>query len=211
MATPRSQRIGIWIIAIAMVAGTLGSFLVMALSLQNQKIDQSEQQKLSDEYQKTITSYQAKVDAQAKELSAKYFADFSQFSSVVASFDAKSVKKVTTTDIKVGDGETIKADTAYSAYYIGWNPKGTVFDQSIADGTLKSPIAGGNLIPGWNEGVLGMKIGGVRGITIPSDKAYGAAGSGENIPPNTPIKFVVMAIPKVTEVPLPDLSKYQQQ
>jgi hypothetical protein len=41
----------------------------------------------------------------------------------------------------------------------------------------------------------GMKIGGVRELTIPSDKAYGETGSGDNIPPNTPIRFIVMAIP----------------
>jgi FKBP-type peptidyl-prolyl cis-trans isomerase len=93
----------------------------------------------------------------------------------------------------------------------GWNPKGVVFDQSISDGKLIAPIAGGNLITGWNEGVIGMKIGGVRELSIPSDKAYGSTGSGDNIPPNTPIKFIVMIIPKVEDVPVPaELLKYYQ-
>jgi FKBP-type peptidyl-prolyl cis-trans isomerase len=112
---------------------------------------------------------------------------------------------VATTDLKVDDGATLISTTAYSAYYIGWNPKGVVFDQSIENGALKAPITGGNLITGWNEGVVGMKIGGVREITIPSDKAYGATGSGDNIPPNTPIKFVVMVIPKVSDIPMPQI------
>ena len=48
---------------------------------------------------------------------------------------------------------------------------------------------------GWYDGVEGMKIGGVREVTIPAGLAYGETGSGEDIPPNTPIKFLIMAIP----------------
>ncbi|MEI6850526.1 MAG: FKBP-type peptidyl-prolyl cis-trans isomerase [Candidatus Saccharibacteria bacterium] len=211
MATPRSQRIGIWVIAIIMICGTLGSFLAMALSVPNQKIDQAEQQKLNDEFQKIKTEYLAKVDAQTKELSDKYYPEFSQYSSVPAAFSSDGVKELKKNDLKVGDGEEIKTGTGYSAYYIGWNPKGVVFDQSIADGALKAPLASGGTIAGWEEGVIGMKIGGVRELTIPSDKAYGKTGQGDDIPPNTPLKFIVMLIPKVVEVPIPDVSKYIQQ
>ncbi len=51
-----------------------------------------------------------------------------------------------------------------------------------------------SLIPGWAEGVIGMRVGGVREITIPSDLAYKDQGSGNDIPPNTPIKFIVYVI-----------------
>ncbi len=196
MSTPRSQRIGIWIIAIVLILGTLGSFLVMALSVGNQKIDTAHQQKVYNKYLEDVA-------AQAKELSNKYYTDFSQFASTPAAYDASSVTELVKTDLKVGDGEEIKADTKYSAYYIGWNPKGKIFDQSIKDGALISPINGGNLITGWNEGVIGMKIGGIREIAIPSDKAYGSVEKSEDIPANTPLKFIVMVIPKVTEVPVP--------
>lgn len=206
MATPKSQRIGIWIIAIVLMAGTFGSFLVMGLSINNQKIDQNQ---LQDSY----NDYQTKVAAQAKELSDKYYTEFSQYTSVPAVFNANDITGLTTNDLKVGDGADVTSTTGYNAYYIGWNPKGVVFDQSIASGALKSPIAGGNLVAGWDEGVVGMKIGGVREINIPSDKAYGTTGSGDNIPPNTSIKFVVMIIPKITEVPVPQilLDYYQSQ
>jgi FKBP-type peptidyl-prolyl cis-trans isomerase len=204
MATPRSQRIGIWIIAVVLTMGTLGSFLVMALSVQNQSTDQALLQKES-------TDYQAAVTAQAQQLSDKYYADFSKYSSIPAVFNTGDVTKLSENDLKIGDGEVVTADTEYNAYYIGWNPKGVVFDQSISDGALKAPIAGGNLITGWNEGVIGMKIGGVRELSIPSDKAYGETGSGDNIPPNTPIKFIVMIIPKVADVPMPaELLQYYQ-
>ena len=198
MATPRSQQIGIWIIAVVMLVGTLGSFLVMVLSNQNQAKDQAS-------LQKAYNTYQASVTAQTKQLSDTYYPTFSQYSTIPAAFSADGIKTVTTIDLKVGDGATLTSTTTYSAYYIGWNPKGVVFDQSIETGALKAPIVGGNLITGWNEGVVGMKFGGVREITIPSDKAYGATGSGDNIPPNTPIKFVVMAIPKVSTITMPQI------
>ena len=198
MATPRSQQIGIWIIAVVLLVGTLGSFLVMVLSNQNQAKDQAA-------LQNAYNTYQTSVTAQTKKLSDTYYSTFSQYSNISAAFSADGIKTVTTTDLKVGDGETLTSKTAYSSYYIGWNPKGVVFDQSIENGALKAPIAGGNLITGWNEGVVGMKIGGVREIKIPSDKAYGDTGSGDNIPPNTPIKFVVMVIPKVTDIPMPQI------
>lgn len=216
MATPKSQRIGIWIIAIVLTIGTFGSFLAMILGTQNQSIDAANIKKIETEYNAKVATRNVKVSDQAKELSVKYYPEFSTYASVPVVFKAGDIKKVTKNDIKVGDGEEIKSGTEYNAYYIGWNPKGVVFDQSIADGSLKSPIAGSGLIPGWEEGVKGMKIGGIREISIPSDKAYGAEGSGENIPPNTPIKFVIMAIPKIPEIPQVDVPKelmdyYQSQ
>jgi len=98
----------------------------------------------------------------------------------------------------------VTGTTVFAAYYIGWNPKGKVFDQSIdtTTNTLKAPldVATGldsaSLISGWKEGMKGMKIGGVRVLTIPSDKAYGETAQGDDIPANTPLKFVVMAIKK---------------
>lgn len=210
MATPRSQRIGIWIIAAILIIGSLGTFLVMVLSVQNQKIDQAQQQKLVDEYNKVVADYQAKVNKQNQDLSAKYYPIISQFKNRVGQFNTEGIKDIVKSDLKVGDGQEIKSGTVYSAYYIGWNPKGVIFDQSIEGSSLKAPITGGNLITGWNEGVIGMKVNGIREITIPSDKAYGSTGSGENIPPNTPIKFIIMVIPKVDPIPVPDLSKFIQ-
>ncbi|MDD3036006.1 MAG: FKBP-type peptidyl-prolyl cis-trans isomerase [Candidatus Saccharimonadaceae bacterium] len=200
MATPKSQRIGIWIITFVLAAGTLGSFLVMGLSVQNQSVDQK---KLQDAYSK----YELDVAQQTFQLSGKYYEEFSKYNTEVASFDSEGVKELVKRDLKVGDGEEIKSDTDYSAYYIGWNPKGVIFDQSISEGSLKAPISKGGLIEGWDEGVIGMKFGGVREITIPSEKAYGETGSGDNIPANTPIKFVIMIIPKVQAVEMPQILK----
>jgi len=198
MATPKSQRIGIWIITIVMGVGALASFWAMGLSVKNNKSDTST-------LQSAYTKYQSDVAAQAKTLSDKYFAEFNTYSTTPAAFTASDVTTLTSTDLKVGDGAEITDTTEYNAYYIGWNPKGVVFDQSISNGELKSPISGSGLIKGWTQGVVGMKIGGIRELSIPSDLAYGATGSGENIPANTPIKFIVMAIPKITDVAMPQV------
>jgi len=211
MATSTGQRVGIWVIAAAMIVGTLAGFLALILAPQNEAKDQEKTTVALEKYQKELAESQKKVDAQAAELSKKYYDTFSEYKDLPEAFDAKSVKKLTTKDLKVGTGETLKEDTAYSAYYIGWNPKGKVFDQSIDGKTLKTPIPGGNLIEGWNEGVIGMKIGGIRVLSIPSEKAYGEAGSGEDIPKNSPIKFVVMVIKTPETIPQPEIPAELQQ
>lgn len=193
MATAKSQRIGIWIIAIVLLVGTVGSFAAMVLQGNNARQDQAEQQKLIAEYQKQMKEQQKIAD----ELSAKYYPEFSQHKTAPTAFDKNAVgDKVTTNDLKVGDGAEITAETKYQAYYIGWNPKGKSFDSSFDGDKLKTPIdtSQSQLIEGWSKGVVGMKVGGVREITIPSDLAYKDKGSGDEIPPNTPIKFIVMVI-----------------
>lgn len=188
---PNTQRIGIIVIAVVMVVGTLGSFAMMILANENQQTEQERQtQELQRQYEE-----QQKV---AKELSDTYYADFKVYEDRPAEFDAEAVgSSVTHVDLKKGDGEKINDDSVYRAYYIGWNPEGVMFDSSFSGESLKSPlpISAGAVIPGWYDGVEGMRIGGVREITIPSDLAYGEKGSGDDIPPNTPLKFIVMAIP----------------
>jgi FKBP-type peptidyl-prolyl cis-trans isomerase len=196
MATPKSQRIGIWIIAGVMLVGTLGSFLAMALQNDNAQKDQQKMQEEYAKYQKQLEDQQK----QGEELSKQYYPSFKPYESAPAVFDAETVgDKVATTDLKAGDGAEIKADTKYQAYYIGWNPKGKSFDSSFDGEKLKAPIdtSTTSLIEGWNQGVVGMKVGGIREITIPSDLAYREQGSGDAIPPNTPIKFVVYIIKTV--------------
>lgn len=211
MATRKSQRLGILVILIVTVIGTIGSFAVMILSTENQAADSAKQQKMIADYQAKYKDYQTKVDAQAGELSAKYYATFSPFATRVGTFDKDNVKDLSTEDLVVGDGETISGTTPFAAYYIGWNPKGKIFDQSIDGAKLKSPLSvatgldSASLIEGWKEGMKGMKIGGVREITIPSDKAYKEQGQGDDIPPNTPLKFIVMAIPVPPEIPQPSI------
>lgn len=209
MATTKKQRVGILIIMIAMVVGTIGMFVTMVLATQNEA-DESQRQ------QKVISDYQAKVQAQSKELSETYYPILSSYSSRVGEFERDGVDEIKTEDLKEGDGAVIDDTTKFAAYYIGWNPKGVIFDQSIDGSSLKEPLyenvglnyglAQASLIEGWKQGMRGMKIGGVREITLPSDLAYGEMGSGDDIPPNTPIRFVVLAIPAFEPVPLPEFN-----
>lgn len=194
--TKRSQRVGIWIIAIVMGVGSLGLYFVAILANQNSTKDKAS-------LQQDYATYQAAVTNQSDALSTKYFSTLNQYVGEVAPFDASSVTALATNDLKDGDGETITASTTYSAYYIGWNPSGKVFDESISSGKLKPPIPSSGLIEGWTKGMVGAKIGGVRELTIPSAQAYGATGSGAAIPPNTPIKFIVLAIPTPPAIPVP--------
>jgi FKBP-type peptidyl-prolyl cis-trans isomerase len=205
MATPKSQRIGIWIIAIVMLVGTIGSFAVMILASKNSITDQAYIQKLSAQYQKDYAAYQAKLATQTTQLSSQYYPTFNAYAGLPASFDKSSVTSLTTQDLKVGTGATLGANPTFTAYYIGWTPDGNVFDSSIASGQLKAPItaAPGGVITGWTSGVVGMKMGGVRVLSIPAAQAYGSAGSGAKIPANTPLKFVIMLVPTPSTIAQP--------
>ncbi|MGV9001676.1 MAG: FKBP-type peptidyl-prolyl cis-trans isomerase [Candidatus Saccharimonadaceae bacterium] len=195
MAATKTQRIGIWVIAIFMGIGTIGSFAIIILSNQNDKSDQSR-------YSELKTDYQKQLDTQAKTLSDKYFPTFSPYASKVSTFEAASVTELKTEDLVVGDGDTLTAESSFTAYYVGWTPDGKTFDSSISGDSLKAPYtaAPGQVIKGWTNGVVGMKIGGVRVLTIPSDQGYGTTGSGSNIAPNTPLKFVMMVIPTPEDI-----------
>lgn len=209
MAATRAQRIGIWIIAVFMAVGTIGSFAIIILANDNQKSDQSRVATLEAEYKTAQAAYQAKLDAQGAELSEKYFETFNQFVDRPAPFAKDDVTELKTEDLIVGDGEEITAESSFTAYYIGWNPDGTVFDSSFSPDktSLKSPFTAspGRVIEGWSEGAVGMKVGGARELTIPSDLAYGETGSGENIPANTPLKFIMMLIPTPEAIEQPEI------
>ena len=198
MATKKSERIKIWLITVIMLLGTGVSLVAMGLSLKNSQTDQ-------EKYQKAYSEYMKAVNDQTKTLSEQYYPILNEYSSRVGVFDANSVKELVKEDLLVGDGEEVTAESQYSAYYIGWNPEGEIFDQSISEGELKAPLAGGNMIEGWNQGIVCMKFGGVRELSIPSELAYGSSGSGEYIPADTPIKFVVLIIPKVEDVEVPQV------
>lgn len=219
MATSKVQRYGILTILVATVIGTMGGFAVMILSTQSQAKNQKEYQVAMNKYTAIENAYQAKVKVQSDQLSTQYYGTFSPYESQPAKFDINGVKTLSTEDLVVGDGEAINGTTAFAAYYIGWDANAHIFDQSIDTSTksLKTPLAvatgldAANLITGWKTGMKGMNIGGIRLITIPSDQAYGAAGSTDSngqqvVAPNMPLKFIVMAIPLPAQVPQPDVS-----
>lgn len=95
-------------------------------------------------------------------------------------------------DLTPGQGEAAVAGRTVSVHYTGWLTDGTKFDSSKdRDDPFDFPLGRGRVIPGWDEGVAGMQVGGVRKLTIPSHLAYGEYGAGGVIPPNATLVFEV--------------------
>ena len=214
--TPAWQRYSIWVILILTVISTVALYVSSFLQTESN----SEVQKNRSQVLKKYQDYRKKVEEQAKELSAKYYDSFKEYEKAPVAFNAASIKELTKKDLKEGDGEEFTdSTTKFQAYYIGWKPDGVVFDGSFENGGLKSPVVfrkegkKWGLIEGWSEGLKGMKVGGIRELSIPADKAYGAQGSvnqedsSKTIGPNTPLKFIVMLIPEFQEIPQPSLEE----
>ena len=96
------------------------------------------------------------------------------------------------TDITDGEGDgAVEGDTVF-VYYVGvLSADGSRFDGNFDGEPFAVTLGQGAVIPGWEQGLLGMKVGGRRQLDIPSDLAYGSAGSGDAIPPDSAISFVV--------------------
>lgn len=95
-------------------------------------------------------------------------------------------------DLKVGQGEEATPGRVAVVHYTGWLTNGQKFDSSRDRGEPFSfPLGGGQVIPGWDEGVAGMKVGGSRKLVIPADLGYGAQGAPPVIPPGATLVFDV--------------------
>lgn len=116
-----------------------------------------------------------------------------------AQSQASAPQKLTIIDSKVGTGATASKNQLALVHYTGWlyddkapDHKGKKFDSSRDRGQpFGFPLGGGRVIPGWDEGVQGMKVGGQRTLVIPPDMGYGASGAGGVIPPNATLVFDV--------------------
>ena len=95
-------------------------------------------------------------------------------------------------DLVVGEGATASAGQRVSVHYTGWLENGNKFDSSKDRGEpFTFSLGRGEVIRGWDEGVNGMKVGGKRKLTIPSNLGYGSRGAGGVIPPNATLLFEV--------------------
>ena len=102
-------------------------------------------------------------------------------------------------DITIGNGAEASKGQMVSVHYTGWlfdptgtDNKGPKFDSSLDRGELfEFPLGGGYVIKGWDDGVVGMKIGGKRLLVIPPEMGYGSRGAGGVIPPNATLIFEV--------------------
>ena len=99
-------------------------------------------------------------------------------------------------DIVVGSGAEAAPGQHVSVHYVGWlyenDQVGRKFDSSKDRGeAFEFPLGAGHVIRGWDEGVAGMKVGGMRRLIIPAALGYGARGAGGVIPPNATLLFEV--------------------
>ena len=95
-------------------------------------------------------------------------------------------------DIKVGTGAEAQAGKNVTVHYVGTLTNGQKFDSSRDRGKgFGFRLGAGQVIQGWDQGVAGMKIGGVRKLTIPPELGYGAGGFPPVIPPNSTLIFEV--------------------
>lgn len=94
-------------------------------------------------------------------------------------------------DLTVGTGVEAKAGDAIAAHYTGWLPDGTMFDTSLDTGVpIEFTLGTGRVIAGWDQGIVGMKVGGTRKLIIPPSLAYGDAAVGK-IPAGSTLIFEV--------------------
>ena len=99
-------------------------------------------------------------------------------------------------DLVIGEGEAAAAGQNVTVHYTGWlmygGTAGKKFDSSKdRNDPFVFPLAQGQVIKGWDEGVQGMKVGGTRKLTIPPELGYGARGAFGAIPPNATLIFEV--------------------
>lgn len=211
LKTSLKQRIFIILIAVIMLGSIIASYAAIIINGGGSSAGTATSGISEAKILEYENDYNAKV-AEFEEASKSDYNKFIAYKSEVKAYNetAANANGVQTRDLLKGDGKKLTdGDSDYLAYYIGWCADETVFDSSLDDNanpTAFSKILDASLgmIEGWNVGVDGMRLGGVREITIPGELAYGeqleiCGGYSK------PLKFLVMAVAK--EDPLKTLAE----
>ncbi|HWK74171.1 MAG TPA: FKBP-type peptidyl-prolyl cis-trans isomerase [Povalibacter sp.] len=114
-----------------------------------------------------------------------------------AATDAPAITELVKNDVAIGTGEPIVAGEIAVVHYTGWlydptapDDQGRKFDSSRDRGQpFRFAVGAGSVIQGWDQGVVGMQVGGRRLLIVPSSLGYGPQGAGGVIPPNAPLLF----------------------
>ncbi len=178
-----ATRVAILVAVAGMIFSSLGLTLVLLLQSDNTDTAQSDQAKL----QQQIQEQQQKEASMPKEPLPGYES---------SSFDPASVTELKVETLKQGEGAAATKESTVTANYFGWTSDGNIFDSSNKGGTV-TPIAFplNKVIPGWTEGLNGVKQGSVVKLTIPGEQAYGNTDNGDGRPFG-PLVFIV----ELTEV-----------
>ena len=200
LKTSVGQRVAIIVIAVAMLGSIIAGYVAIVLNGGN-KPNLDDTAGIGNE---KIAAYEESYNeklAEFKQISQSDFDKFVQYKSEVKAYNETTANAeiLQTRDLLIGDGrELAEGDTNYLAYYIGWCADESIFDSSFDNAASPNSFTGAlnasrGMIEGWNTGVVGMKIGGVREITMSGDLAYKdqkeICGGY-----NKPLKFIVMAI-----------------
>ncbi len=199
------QRVIIVIVAILLLGSTVLTYMFIVMSSSSSQ--QSSEEKLA-QLEAEYTAKGKELNEAAKPLSDQYFKEFNSYTNRIKSYNATTAnnEKLKIEDLKVGTGKQLtEGDYDYMAYYVGWCADGTIFDSSFQyaddDTDKETPIAlnapyanPSSMIEGWMQGVIGMKVGGVRQLSIPGELAYGDTRSDVCGQSNAPLKFIVMAL-----------------
>lgn len=162
--TKQSTRIIIWVIAIVMAAGFLGSYFLVILENNNAKTQDNQATTNTTKQEQTVDPTAYKVEGAVTELQA--------------------------TDLTVGAGDEVKAGDTVKVHYKGTIAQtGVKFDSSYDYGE-PATLSLAQVITGWQEGIPGMKVGGKRRLVIPAAKAYGDQAKS-TIPANSDLVFEV--------------------
>ena len=206
LKTSVGQRIAIGVIAFLMLGSIVASYAAIIVGNSSSSSSNSG---LSDERMKYYEENYAEKLAAFKEASSGEFSTFSPYISEVKAYNEASANEgdvVSKRDLITGAGRELEVkDIDYLAFYVGWCADETIFDSSFdsstnptafataLDLTFFSEVYGSDLIEGWYQGLYGMKLGGIREITIPGKLAYGDSQEvcgGYN----KPLKFMIMAV-----------------
>jgi FKBP-type peptidyl-prolyl cis-trans isomerase len=100
------------------------------------------------------------------------------------------------TDLKLGQGDAAVIGKVLLVNYSGWLENGVKFDSSIEDRPFTFRLGAGDAIKGWDEGLMGMKVGGKRRLVIPPELGFGKQGVGSVVPPNAVLvyEFELLAV-----------------
>lgn len=199
--TPIWQRVAIWIIAIAMLGGTIVGFVFMVLATQDSDIDpQTIAENMAYEQQAEAYEEWHKQQVEAAKEDQKKLLPLEGYEDKVTPFEAGSVTELTVETIVEGNGATISEGDYLTVYYTGWTPNGKMFDSSRRNdtdevSTAEFQLDSTQLIEGWVKGLTGKRVGGTYLLSVPADLAYGSDGDSSGlIQPDEPIKFIVQVV-----------------
>lgn len=211
LKTSPKQRFFIILIAVIMLGSIIASYAAIVINggksstgnTDGNSIDGTKIAEYEDAYNKKVAEFSVKTKGDFEKF-IKYKSEIVAYNETAANENGVQVK-----DLEDGAGEEIASgDNNYLAYYVGWCADESIFDSSFDDNNNPTAFAkvldaSLGMIEGWDLGVEGMKLGGIREVTVPGNLAYGdsmeiCGGT------NKPLKFMILAV--ANEDPLKSLA-----